>query len=296
MSKNQLTLREIVGQRRTLVKEALSNDERALKAMGLTSDQFVQVVATAMVKNPGLAKVEERSLFQAVVTAAQAGLLPDGRQGALVPMNNKGTAGCQFFPMVAGLLDLARDALPGVAIQAHTVYDQDEFDDVRGTDPSLVHRPSPDSGRKPENVVAVYAVARHKDNPVAEFEVLYKDDIEWFRAQSRSTRGPWANHYAEMAEARALKRLLKRLPVGPRLARALDDDAPVSDDALDEAVIDVEENAKPEPAKDAAPKRRRGRPKKNIEDAPKKVEPEPEPEPESEAADDDDMPDFDGAF
>ena len=203
---------------RERIAEASMNAEDMLKGMGIPREVFERVATNALINNPQLAKCDAMSVYQACLLAAQHGLLPDGRGCALVPLKKKGGGlAAHMWPMIGGLLTKVRENLKNISIHADCVYEGDEWEDYRGTAPKLVHKPSRDATRNYESLIAVYATAFHEGNPVPEFEVLYKSEIEEFRKMSRSQRGPWLNHGPEMAEVRVLKRLLKRLPVNPAL-------------------------------------------------------------------------------
>ena len=51
----------------------------------MSPDKFMRVVLTAVQTNPDLQRADPRSFWNACMRAAQDGLLPDGREGALVP-------------------------------------------------------------------------------------------------------------------------------------------------------------------------------------------------------------------
>ena len=65
-------------------------------------DQFTRVVLTALQQKPDLMMTEDKqSLYNACVQAAQDGLMPDGKEGALVPFGQ----GIKWeYPMVYGLI------------------------------------------------------------------------------------------------------------------------------------------------------------------------------------------------
>ena len=210
---------------RERIAEASMNAEEMLKGMGIPREVFERVATNALIANPQLAKCDAMSVYQACLLAAQNGLLPDGKSCALVPLKIKGKLKAQMWPMIGGLLTKVRENLKDISIRADGVFEGDEWEDIRGTHPDLVHKPSREAVRTPENLVCVYATAFHPTNPVPEFEVLYKSEIEDFRKLSRSERGPWLTHYVEMGEVRVLKRLLKRLPVNPTLHALITGDA-----------------------------------------------------------------------
>lgn len=62
-------------------------------------ERFMRVILTAIQNNPALLQVSRKSLFNAAVKAAQDGLLPDSREGAIVPYKDE----AQWLPMIAGL-------------------------------------------------------------------------------------------------------------------------------------------------------------------------------------------------
>ena len=77
----------------------------------ISVDRFQRVVLTAINTNPDLLSADRRSLFNAAVRAAQDGLMPDGREGALVifkDKNNKKNA--VWMPMVFGIIKKSRQS------------------------------------------------------------------------------------------------------------------------------------------------------------------------------------------
>jgi recombination protein RecT len=55
----------------------------------VTVEKFTRVALTAINSNPDLRQADHRSLFGAITKLAQDGLLPDGREAALVIFNTK---------------------------------------------------------------------------------------------------------------------------------------------------------------------------------------------------------------
>jgi recombination protein RecT len=65
----------------------------------ISVEKFTRVALTAIQNNPDLAvKADRRSLFGACVRLAQDGLLPDGREAAIVMFGDK----AQAMPMISG--------------------------------------------------------------------------------------------------------------------------------------------------------------------------------------------------
>jgi RecT family len=77
--------------------------------------RFMRVVMTAVQNNPKLLKCTRQSFFNACMKCAQDGLLPDGREAALVPFaeDDDGKAKAdlaQYMPMVAGIRKKVRNS------------------------------------------------------------------------------------------------------------------------------------------------------------------------------------------
>ena len=74
-------------------------------------ERFVRTTLTAVQTNQALLDADRRTLFAAATKAAQTGLLPDGREGAIVTFRRKdGTVEAQWMPMVAGIMKLVRNS------------------------------------------------------------------------------------------------------------------------------------------------------------------------------------------
>lgn len=194
-------------------------------------DRFKRVVLTAINLNPDLLNADRRSLFNSASRAASDGLLPDGREGALVIFkdNKTGKEMCQWMPMVFGILKKLRQSAEIAAISARCVYknevEQGRFSfNISDGEEHLTHDPILFGDRGP--VVGVYAVAKFKDGTV-QHEPLTMEDINKIRAVSRTGKseyGPWSKWFDEMCRKSAIRRLSKYLPVSAEDLRTLDRD------------------------------------------------------------------------
>lgn len=169
-------------------------------------DRFMRVVNTAVTGNPDLLKADRVSLFQSAMKAAQDGLLPDGRDGALVIYKNR----VQWMPMIGGILKKVRNSGELLSISAYVAYSNDEFEYVLGDEENIKHRPSLEDRGKPR---LVYAIAKTKDGGIYR-EVMTVSEIEKVRSVSPAGKsGPWVQWWDEMARKTVLRRLAKRLPM-----------------------------------------------------------------------------------
>jgi len=100
-------------------------------------DRFLRVFYTALNRNENLHKCTKESILSCMIQSAQLGLEPILGKAALIPYGTE----CQFQPMYQGLIDLARRT-GDIAITAHVVYENDDFDISYGTDEKLVHKPT----------------------------------------------------------------------------------------------------------------------------------------------------------
>lgn len=199
--------------------EQFQQEVAAALPENIPAHRFVRATATALLANPEIAKLESSSVFQALLRAAQDGLLPDGREAALVAFGGRAA----YIPMVAGLRKIAAEH--GWSIRSAVVYENDEFEYEQGDAASLRHRPAR-LGTERGEAIGAYAVATHRDGR-REFEVMDVPDIEKVRSVSRAKdRGPWVDWWARMAEKTPVRRLFSKLALDPadaeRVARVLD--------------------------------------------------------------------------
>jgi recombination protein RecT len=218
------------------LREQFESREDSFKAAlpaHIPVERFMRVVLTATQRNPDLVAADRASLFNSALLAAQDGLLPDGREGALVIYNTKvkkngkdeWVKAVQWMPMIAGILKKCRNSGELSSIEAHTVHANDKFAYRIGIDEQPVHEPDWFGDRG--SVVGVYAVARLKDGSRVS-EIMSHREVESVRAVSRAKdSGPWTQWWGEMARKTVLRRLSKRLPISTDL-----DDLIRRDDAL----------------------------------------------------------------
>lgn len=194
-------------------KNQVANSESEFRAAlpeHIPVERFVRVVTTAVVSNPDLLNADRRSLFEAAMKAAQDGLLPDSRDGALVIYGGR----VQWMPMIGGILKKIRNSGELLSIGAHVVHEHDEFTYVLGDDEKIEHRPALGERGKP---ILVYAIAKTKDSGIYR-EVMTVADVEKVRSVSRAKNsGPWTQWWGEMAKKTVIRRLAKRLPMSSDL-------------------------------------------------------------------------------
>lgn len=200
----------------------------------ITPERFERTVLTAVNLTPALLNADRRSLYNACAKAASDGLLPDGRDGALVIFNTKEKDDddreryikkVQWMPMVAGIIKKARQSGEIASLGARIVF-QAEIDQGRFMHkvvdgiPKVDHDPILWGERG--NPVLVYSFVQFKDGMV-DFEFLHADDVNKIRRVSKSkdkdgnSYGPWKDWQEEMWKKSAIRRHAKRLPISSEL-------------------------------------------------------------------------------
>lgn len=178
----------------------------------ITVEKFTRVAQTAIQNTPALAQADRRSLFGAFVKLAQDGLLPDGREAAVVMFGNK----AQAMPMIGGILKRIRQSGEVSRVSAHVVYANDQFTVRYGFDEDVEHIP-PALDKPRGEPIGAYATAVLKDGSKL-LEVMSLEEIEKVRNVSRAAKnGPWVAWWSEMARKTVMRRLSKRLPMSTDL-------------------------------------------------------------------------------
>lgn len=197
----------------------------------IKSDKFVRAVQNAIVNNPSLASCERNSFFAACMKSAELGLMPNGKEAAIVPYKNKqGQHIATYIPMYEGLLKLVRNSGEIKAIVTELVYENDKFDYwIDETGPHLQHRPS---YKKRGNFELVYCIVTTKDG-AAYIEIMTPEELEKVEKQSRAQNGPWKDWRDEMIKKSVFRRLFKRLPKSSDLDQDLLERSLAADEEMD---------------------------------------------------------------
>lgn len=218
--------------------EARADEFRMVLPSHITPEKLQRTILTAVQANPDLLACDRRSFLTAAFKAAQDGLLPDGREAALVQFNTRQKIGgqwqsvklAQYMPMVFGLRKKILQSGEITDIFASVVYRQEieagRFIYEEGTERMLRHKPllDPDFAPTDDDIALVYSVATFKDGSKS-FEVMRRSEINKVReasqtgatfdrnGQPREAKGPWVDWFAEMAKKTVIRRHSKSLPM-----------------------------------------------------------------------------------
>lgn len=238
-------------ERKTMQQYIKSMEGEIKKALPsvITPERFTRIVLSAISVNPKLGSCTPASFLGAMMTSAQLGLevnTPLG-QAYVLPYLSKGVLEAQFQLGYKGLIDLAYRSGDVEVIQAHVVYENDEFECEYGLDPKLTHKPADADRGEP---IKVYAVFKTKSGGFG-FEVMSMEDVKKHAAKYSKSYGssysPWKTNFEEMAKKTVLKRVLKYAPLKSDFVRAAVQDETIKKDLSDdmftvpnETVLDAE--------------------------------------------------------
>lgn len=198
--------------------------------------RFIQTVMTAVTKDTkgDLVEANRASLISACMDAARDGLLPDGKEGALIVYNEKIKIDgreryaklVHWMPMVGGIIKAVRSDGGVTFITSKIVRQNDEFDcwtDDQGD--HLHHKPVGWTIKERGPIVGVFAHAFVKDSPSMYVERMSAEQVADVRKASKAPNSPaWTNWWDEMARKAVIKRLCKALPLTERAKAIIDRD------------------------------------------------------------------------
>ena len=190
----------------------------------MTPERFTRITMSALSANPRLKECTPQSFLGAMMTAAQLGLEPNTPLGQayLIPFKNHGRMECQFQLGYKGLIDLAYRSGEVSIIQAHTVYENDDFRYELGLDATLRHVPARSNRGKP---IFYYAIFKTKTGGYG-FQVMSIEDVRTHAQKFSKSfgNGPWQTNFDEMAKKTVLKKVLKYAPLKSDFARGIAQD------------------------------------------------------------------------
>lgn len=207
----------------------------------ITPERFSRMAMTALTKTPKLAECTPASFVGALLTAAQLGLEPNTPLGQayLIPFRNgrTGKTECQFQIGYKGMIDLANRSGEIQVIDAHIVYENDDFECEFGLEPKLRHKPTLGDRGKSQLVYAMYKTI----NGGFSFEVMSVEEcMAHGRKYSKSfNNSPWQTAPEEMMKKTVLKKVLKYAPVRSDFIRGAEADEQVSVFNSEESEINV---------------------------------------------------------
>jgi recombination protein RecT len=203
-------------------------------------ERFERVVLNAVQRTPRLLLCDEASLWNACMQSAEDALLPDKREGAIVPFKkgkdddggSPGAAGdyvAVWIPMVFGIRKLVRQSGEVRDLNVQLVFvDEFEagaFEHEFGDSHFIKHRrlPPPVEPAK-RKVYCAYSQAWDRQGFRFVPEIMFEAEIMAIGSRSKSFKaGPWSDPLfaLEMRKKTVTKRHFKQLPTSRDLDRVL---------------------------------------------------------------------------
>ncbi len=192
-------------------------------------DRFIKSALLAIARDEKLQKCTPKSLFTAVINAAELGLdfTPILGHAFLIAYGDQAT----FMPGWRGLVHLVLQAGRVKQINSEVVFENDKFKIFKGTKPNLIHEDF--DGEDRGDVKGAYAIAFYGDGTPPQFEFMNVAQLQAVKNCSKSkdsNYSPYQTFPDEMRRKAPVRRLFKRLPSSPddKLVRALEYDSRAS--------------------------------------------------------------------
>lgn len=190
----------------------------------VTVDRFKRILANAISTDSYLQNAireNPSSVWNSALACAKDGLIPDGREAALVVFKTKvkcadgitrSLATAQYMPMIGGILKMMRQSGEVSSLSVQVVHETDDFDYELGDNERITHKPDLASERG--NMIAAYAILKTKDGGIYR-EIMGREQILAVKKISKARdSGPWSGPFeSEMWKKTVLRRLAKRAPL-----------------------------------------------------------------------------------
>lgn len=211
-TKKQTPLQEI---RLTMESKEMREQIKMALPPHIQVEKFIRVVTTAIVNDPKLTSANRISLYNSCMRCAADGLIPDGKEAALVTFGDQ----VVYMAMIAGVLKKLRNSGELEMIDSQVVYAADKFTYRPGIDEMPIFEPNWFGDRG--DAIGVYAVAKTKDGGYF-VEIMNKEQVASIQKVSRS-KTVWEGSFkTEMWRKSAIRRLAKRLPSSTDLEQVIE--------------------------------------------------------------------------
>lgn len=207
-----------------------------------TPERMVRMVVAAAYRNPDLQKCTPGSIMLAMITCAVFDVEPDGYNAHIIPYKrNKNMAAkgeqanwqswyeAQFSWDYKGLIQLANKQDAIHKIDAHVVFEKDEFEIDYSKPVPFLHRPCLTGD--PGKIIGAYAFAKLSNGEIEVRYLTEKFILERHRAQAQAWKNkkleyqqatsPWTLHPEAMYQKSAIHELAKWIPRSQKFQQAV---------------------------------------------------------------------------
>jgi phage RecT family recombinase len=231
----------VAGQICTAIDKMQESLNETLRGTGVSVNRFLATAKTAVQTHSdqkGLESADRASLYLAIKKAAGDGLMPDGREAALVVYNTKQKDGSwakqvQYQPMVQGLVKLARKSGEIEKLGAFVVYEKDSFKFQAGKDDIPVHSaPTDENGNhlwfsdNRGEPIGVWAFVKLKNGEYIDPVMLTTDRINRIATRSKISKNynpTEGQDWEEWWKKAAIRNILKYAPKSTSLEQTMNE-------------------------------------------------------------------------
>jgi recombination protein RecT len=218
--RNQMIVQTVFEDKINLLNGAMNGSRN------LTPEKLKSTLIQAAVRQPQIWDCTQQSIFETVLLAARLDVDPSGHHNGahFVPFwdTTKGVRELKLMLGYNAMIDLATRDKRITSFTTGVIYDDEEHEIVRGTCPRIHHVPSTRDRKTDEPIKWAYAIAWFPTGQF-EMEVMSLAEVQAIRKKSKQSDGaPWKYAFPEMAKKTVLRRLIKRLPLNPNAAIAIE--------------------------------------------------------------------------
>lgn len=206
------TIRRIFREQYKLLVSLFAKDGTTMHARALSASIMALKLRDPKTGALSLAGIDPETIAEKCIACLHMGLEPV-TEAYLIPYGKA----LQIIKAPQGLIKLMSNA--GWRVEARAVREGDFFEHDLGDDGFIRHRKV--DGRRESAVTFGYAFAKHKDGGPTIRDVMSRDDIETFRAQSKQANGPmWSDNFEGAVRKTMIHRIAEYVPL-PSEVRAV---------------------------------------------------------------------------
>lgn len=228
MTKTKLTIID------RLNEQTIKNEiAKALVASKINPDEFLNNMLFDIQRNPALMECTLESILECAKDAAAFGLVPNKQLGHayLVPYNNydrrtkQTRKECTLQIGYKGYLKKLAEYGASIEVETVTIEEVEagKFEEIRGSETKIIHKPIRKGMRTRENIALAYAIIKAPNvqdvvtvMTIEEIEEIAKVEV-WDQAQGKKVtkqKGVWAStdratDFGEMAKKTVIRRAIK---------------------------------------------------------------------------------------
>lgn len=193
----------------------------------MNAKRFIEMAINAVTRKPEIMSCTNTSLLTSVMFCAELGLVPDSLIGEvyLTSEESNGSRVCGITVGYKGFCALAMRSGKVQSIQAHAVFEGDEFDHDLGSNQFIKHKRTGSSDKS--KMLAFYAIVKLMNGgeildvmPMSEVEQV-RDNSKNYQMAVNKAETAWVVYLSDMGSKTVLRRLFKFTPISTDITKAV---------------------------------------------------------------------------